>query len=86
MSDAYGGYPNRETWALVMWVGNNQNLLNLVRLSDNAKHLEELIEDLFDPAFGNPFGEPDRYTMLHDIGSLYRIDWQRVYDRYKGAA
>ena len=95
--ETYNGWANRETWALMLHINNDQWLQETAL--DYAKvaleeHTEEgeteadalycltdtvenwITEDLL--TLENISGNQGLWSMLTDIGSLYRIDWREV--------
>lgn len=84
--DKYGGWENRETWALNLWLSNDEGLYNLVkeRLNeiDSSKKfehelwdgLEELVDELKEEAENNK----ELKKMFDDVGSLWRVNWEEI--------
>jgi hypothetical protein len=89
--EEYNGWSNRETWATMLHIDNDQALLELAM--DYAKQeLEEygeqaryelaqtlqnwIEEDLLTRE--NIAGNLGLWLMLSDIGSLYRVNWQEI--------
>jgi hypothetical protein len=95
--DTYNGHPNRETWAMGLYLGNDYGLyhwtLDTVRQgledhpdladpdNDGARWAGEHLRDQFEAFVGDEawfMDEDDTRSMLDDIGSRWRIDWEDV--------
>jgi hypothetical protein len=86
MCETYSGWTNRETWALMLWVNNDEGLQSEARDVVRGHYrrapiaLEAWAETLFTRSgyvdeFGGPW--PDGLAdAAEDIGSLYRVNWQ----------
>jgi hypothetical protein len=86
--EEYQGWKNRETWAMALWLDNEQGLYNQSRevtreaiknggnLYDAEKAIKEWIEELEADACEAP--QKELCKMFQDIGSLWRIDWSEV--------
>jgi hypothetical protein len=87
MCETYEGWTNRETWAAMLWINNDQGLYETVQELTQHLHecespimcLEESLENLFDDAFSD-ISEMTAMglIMLKDIGSLYRVNWREI--------
>lgn len=92
----YEGWSNRETWATALHIDNDQALLEIALdyareeekehaedESDARNCLAESLEGWFDDMAGD-FTELSAgvYSMLRDIGSLYRVNWRELADHY----
>ena len=89
----YNGWRNRETWALVLHINNDQGLqawaLELTELLV-AEHgptafnrIGERIVDGFEEILAEAAEEGSEqarwaFTVLSDVGSFWRIDWAEV--------
>lgn len=92
--DTYQGYQNRETWAVSLHLANDQGIYNQVTelagesddSTDLADRIESLVTDLVNPRYWrHDVGSdmPDyAITMMQDIGSLWRVEWQEVAEGY----
>lgn len=90
--DTYNGYTNRETWAVALYINNDQgwqeSVHEALRSAEDidpyraAEIIKENVETLLDPQqYRAEFGEqqPEALTVvLYDIGSLYRVDWDEL--------
>ncbi len=85
-NNEYQGWTNRETWAVNLWLSNDQGLYNWVNdLKANtnsplefADALKSYVEDdLKEYANESERGSEIR-TMFDDIGSLWRVEWKEI--------
>jgi hypothetical protein len=91
MRDKYNGWTNRETWAVYLYIGNEETLYNKWReralVHTRANHpawmLGQELRDDFErlqesilTARGDV--QRDLFLMFADIGSLWRVDWDAV--------
>ena len=91
--EAYQGWRNRETWAVALWLGNDQGLYEMAReaMSDfmeagysqeRAERAKDFVTSLLDPdAYEFEFGSeqpPEIRRIAADVGSLWRVDWEEV--------
>ena len=86
--EEYNGWRNRETWAMALWLDNDQGLYNQARelvresikeggnLYDAERVLKEWVEELEQDACEE--SRKELCSMFHDIGSLWRVDWAEV--------
>lgn len=88
--DTYNGWTNRETWAFMLYVTNDQGLAESARervLCADA-HPEDALKDLAESLFtragyGYEYGDtwPDSLAdIASDIGSLWRVNWAECVD------
>lgn len=90
----YNGWTNRETWATMLYIDNDQGLYETAKdyavtaLEEHSGEesearycLAETLENWFDTLAGD-FTELsfEVYSMLRDIGSLYRVNWREIAD------
>jgi len=94
MCKEYNGWSNRETWATMLWINNEQGLTEQVRfLAEDALHPDEAdspisaktalanaLEEMFNELFDfdNLFSNRALYVVRDDIGSMYRVDWYEI--------
>jgi hypothetical protein len=93
----YNGWTNRETWATKLHLDNDQALQSIAldytrtALQDEqvdgvtayalGEQLESWIaEDLF--TLENLAGNEGLFSMLTDIGSLYRVNWREIAESF----
>jgi hypothetical protein len=89
----YNGWSNRETWATMLHIDNDQALLEIAmdyakqeleQYGEQARYelaqtLQNWIEDDL-LTRENIAGNEGLWLMLSDIGSLYRVNWREVAD------
>ena len=91
MTETYSGYANRETWALSLWLNNDEGLYNwaLEMAEDAVRHdlrdyefadvIKDWVEEMFDDYYENPKSHTHEMgVMVRDIGSLWRVDWEEI--------
>lgn len=94
MNEEYNGWTNRETWATMLHINNDQALqeIALDYARQEIKGHEEgeeinpyylgqtieswITEDLL--TLENIAGNQGLFSMLTDIGSLYRVNWREI--------
>ena len=94
MEEEYNGWSNRETWAVNLWLDNDQGLYEIAR--DYAKqeidghdkgeeinpyYLGESLRNYIEEdllTFENVSQNKNLWIMLTDIGSLYRVNWREI--------
>lgn len=91
-TDEYNGWANCETWAVALWINNEQGWQESVHdtlreaipmQSDGmtaSKAGEIVRENVEDMLLSDELGMVCTWQrdVLHDIGSLYRVDWREV--------
>jgi len=95
MCEEYSGWTNRETWAINLYLENDQGFYDEVQqlthrsIQDNpldevtyrlADTLEEWVNALFE--FDNISANEQLFNMLYSIGSLYRVNWRELAQGY----
>lgn len=78
--EIYNGWSNRETWAVHLWLTQDQPIYASVvdllaqegRVFEKAERLKEFVEDLYS----------DNPTVLSDIGSLWRVEWDEIVEAF----
>lgn len=94
MTDNYNGWTNRETWATMLHIDNDQALLEIAmeyaRTEDdghedgeeiNPYYLGETLKSWIEEDLltrENIAGNEGLWLMLSDIGSLYRVNWREI--------
>ncbi len=90
-TDEYNGWTNRETWAVHLWLSNDEGMEQMARTtiaSGDARGLkihgddalQEDTELLLDPAYHQ---WPEQNAMREDVGSLWRVNWREVADAFR---
>ena len=98
MCENYSGWTNRETWALALWLDNDEGFqertAELTRdiferhgtVDAVRDALEEFAEELFTvDGYQNSHGVDiplDLSRISEDIGSLYRVNYYEIAERY----
>lgn len=78
--ESYEGWPNRETWALNLWLTNDEDLYNQARgyaadPDEGERALRDWVEDELWPHLHRT---SDGLFMMGDVGSLWRVEWVQV--------
>lgn len=92
--ETYNGWPNRETWALVLHINNDQGFQEwALELTEQLvgyhgptafNLVGERIVDGFEELVhemllsGSPVAAENALMILRDVGSFWRIDWAAV--------
>lgn len=82
--ETYNGWANRETWALMLWVNNDEGLQ--IDFRERAAGGVDAVREWADVVFTRAgyvdfFGSewPDSLAdVASEIGSLWRVDWAEV--------
>jgi hypothetical protein len=97
MNTEYNGWTNRETWATKLYLDNDQVLqeiaLDYTRIALQGEQEDSVIayalgeqleswitEDLL--TLDNIAGNQGLFSMLTDIGSLYRVNWREIAESF----
>ena len=83
--EGYNGWVNRETWAMNLYLSNDEGFYNevneIVNNSDDKwdaeKDIKEYVEGLEDMITDGEAGE-GLINMFRDIGSLWRVNWEEI--------
>jgi hypothetical protein len=94
MCQEYNGWTNRETWAVNLWLTNDYGMTKDLEIYFQELHQEgeEVIETTpeimrnyteYLESYVNELLEFENlnrttYSMLTDIGSLYRVNWREI--------
>lgn len=95
MCEQYNGWTNRETWAVKLHLDNDEALNDwaweYARQWEEARE-EKLVWELGETlknwveddllTFDNIRASRELWSMLSDIGSLYRVNWQEIAQTY----
>ena len=92
--EKYNGFVNRETWAMCLWIANDQYLQEHISImieeilidGDNhnaARALCSYMEELKADIMNDSDASSDAKNMVLDVGSFWRIDWYEVVDQFK---
>ena len=92
----YNGWTNRETWATMLHIDNDQALYEIARdytrqemeghdagEEINPYYLGETLKSWIEDdllTLENIAGNQGLWLMLTDIGSLYRVNWREIAD------
>jgi hypothetical protein len=101
MCQEYNGWTNRETWAVNLWLTNDYGMCKDLEIYFQELHQDgdEVIEttpemmrnyaDYLESYVGEllEFENLNRttYSMLTDIGSLYRVNWREIAEGFAEA-
>jgi hypothetical protein len=84
MCEEYNGWTNRETWAVALWIDNEQPLqakaLELAKENQGQRKLADALESWIDDYFDQNWSNSK--AMRNDIGSLYRVNWWELAEGY----
>lgn len=76
-NDKYNGWTNRETWAVHLYITNDEGLYHL--LSNQTAHdLKEFFEIEQENMIEGHDQTREMRMVLTDIGSLWRVNWREV--------
>jgi hypothetical protein len=94
----YNGWSNRETWATNLWLTNDYGMTKDLEIYFQELHKEdepttpEILRDFVEyvETYVNELLEfenlnPTTYSMLTDIGSLYRVNWREIAQGFQEA-
>jgi len=83
--EGYSGWKNYETWAVVLWLNNDEGSQAWAREVaaaagdpyEGRKALEDMVEELI-------FGDEAPASLASDLftHALGRVDWQEVYEAF----
>jgi hypothetical protein len=93
MCEKYNGWTNRETWATVLWLDNEQGTQELMQemaqqhdstsgLADSVQDFVTELLDMESVLSAPPAQRKELISMSSDIGSLYRVDWYEIAEHY----
>lgn len=93
MIEEYNGWTNRETWATNLHIDNDEGLYETMKdytqtaieQHDNPQDAIYCLEDTLENwitedllTLENLAGNQTLFSMLTDIGSLYRVNWREI--------
>lgn len=85
MTMEYNGWTNRETWATMLHIDNDEGLLlpllEVAQRHENVREVADEVEAFITEdvlTFDNVSTNRNAFLMLTDIGSLYRVNWQEI--------
>ena len=85
MTEEYNGWSNRETWATMLHIDNDQGLIEpleeVARRGVDGYELEQEVKAFIEDDvlnFDNVSTNHNAFLMLTDIGSLYRVNWAEI--------
>lgn len=94
MEENYNGWSNRETWATMLHIDNDQVLYEIARdyakeeiqghdegEEINSYYLGQTLKGWIEDdllTLENISGNQGLWLMLTDIGSLYRVNWREI--------
>ena len=85
--ETFNGWTNRETWAAVLHLMNNEGtyngVLERVASSDDVYELASVLESYVDEIILD-YGQhvPEVRMMRDEIGSLWRVNWVELAESY----
>ena len=88
--EKYQGWNNRETWAVNLWLSNDEglyrNVCGIVEDAEEEGEAEEgikgYVEELEELVKEGEAGE-ELKSMFSDIGSLWRVDWGEIAEAWR---
>jgi hypothetical protein len=68
----YNGYANYQTWNVVLWIDNDENLYSLAQKCDSYNHFKQLLRDIF--TSGLAFETPDGVSWNDSAVNLAEVE------------
>ena len=95
-TEEYNGWTNRETWAVNLHLTNDEGLYNEVNELLKQKYeynhqrddaLREFVENIFHDLQEGAYDHNKKlkemtFSMLMDVGSLWRVNWCEIVDSF----
>lgn len=95
MCETYNGWTNRETWALMLYISNDQGLADTARdICDESGEsavyeFRSWVDGLLNwESYEFESGcvqSPELVKMSQDVGSLFRVNWSECVESLSGA-
>ena len=84
-NEEYNGWKNRETWAMNLWLTNDEYICNELmprweRESENKYDCGRRIEEWVEEESEDYFGSTNHKTFLREVGSMWRVEWGDIAD------
>lgn len=81
--ETYNGWKNRETWAASLHISNDEGLMSMATerlegIDPTSFRLGEALSDWYDETVEEYAMVEGIRMMARDVGSAWRVDWQRV--------
>lgn len=90
--EKYNGWTNRETWALALWIDNEEYIYEEVyEIVSNAKKygasdymIADKVKEYIDEYYDEFWENLNKYhkNMWQDIGSYWRVNWVELIEYY----
>jgi len=86
--ETYEGWENRETWALALWLNNDEGLYNTcIETARNYTNMFELAEEfkryVTEDLKVVAKESKDFCNMFDDIGNLSAVNWEEISKNFK---
>ena len=87
--DEYNGWSNRETWAVNLWLSNDQGMYSeacrIIKDAEDAEDAEEKIKEYVEDlkVLLNEEGADELKGMFNDIGSMWRVNWKELVEAWR---
>ena len=90
----YNGWTNRETWAVNLWLSNDEGIYSMAREvaaqdvdvrggklypHEREDAVKDWVEDLLDPE-GELGVWKEQAIMARDVGSIWRVNWTEIFE------
>lgn len=79
----YSGWKNYATWAIDLWLSNEEPLYNRCR-NKTADELKQIVKSIKPQELEDTRSKPSRYIFFRLYGKWYRMaDWDRLAEAFK---